>query len=63
MSQIICQTQAVRKVSVNSYPSFLVNDFYSRKRNVDPDPLFVLSLRPSSCRHSLTKLGKRGKSS
>lgn len=61
--QIICQTQMVIKVSakVNSYPSFLINDFYSRKRNIDPDPLLVLSLRPSSCRHSLMTLGKKEK--
>lgn len=50
-------------VKVNSYPSFLINYFYSRKGNVDPDPLFVLSLRPTSCRHSLMRLGKQEKSS
>lgn len=63
MSQVICQTQVVRKVSVkvNSYPSFLINYFYSRKRNVDPDPLFMLSLRPTSGCHSLTRLGKQEK--
>lgn len=64
-SPIVCQTQVVRKVlvKVNSYPSFLINYFYPRKGNVNPDPLFVLSLRPASRCHSLRRSGKQEKSS
>lgn len=45
-------------IVIRTHARFLINDLDARHGNVDPDPLLVLALRPSSCCHTLERKNK-----
>lgn len=45
-------------IVIRTHARFLINDLDAWHGNVDPDPLLVLALRPSSCCHTLERKNK-----